>query len=69
MSSVLRKNKMARPSFHEDEGEARLPGRILVRDAPLMRLTKITFLPTCSICRNYPAQLINGVWLCRGQHG
>lgn len=68
MSSVLRKNKMARPSFHDDEGEARLPGRILVRDAPLMRLTQTTFLPTCAKCRRYPARKINGVWDCGGQH-
>ena len=63
------KNRATHASFREDEGEARLPGRVLVRDAPLMRLTKTTFLPTCSICRNYPAwEVAPGVWLCRGQH-
>lgn len=48
------------------KGKAQLqrPGR---KDI-IHRETCITFLPTCSICRNYPAQLINGVWLCRGQH-
>ena len=51
-----------------NEGEARLPGRVLTREAPALRETQITFLPTCSICRCYPAYDVNGVYLCRGQH-
>lgn len=59
--------RMAR--YRIDEPEARLPGRTLTREQATFSETHVTFLPTCSICRNYPAQLINGVWLCRGQHG
>ena len=32
----------------------------------VLRETKITFLPSCAICRNYPAQQVGGVYLCTG---
>ena len=67
--SARHKNRATHVSFHEDEGEARLPGRVLVRDAPLMRLTKVTFLPTCTKCRRYPArEIAPNVYDCGGQH-
>lgn len=60
----------ARMSKHPlDEPKVQLPGQPSLEKLETMRVTQVTFLPTCSICRNYPAEKINGVWLCRGQHG
>lgn len=52
------------------EPKVQLPGQPSLEKQETLRVTKITFLPTCSICRNYPAwEVAPGVWLCRGQHG
>lgn len=64
-------SKPGRPRMSKqplDEPKVQLPGQESLKTLETLRVTKITFLPTCSICRNYPARLINGVLLCGGQH-
>ena len=34
----------------------------------VMRVTHVTFLPTCVICRSYPARKIGDEWRC-ARHG
>ncbi len=69
MTTTERKKTGPRmPQYPIKEKEGRLPGRILCREKDDLHVTKTTFLPTCSICRCYPAHLVNGIYLCRGQH-
>lgn len=59
----------ARMSKHPLEPKVQLPGQPSLEKQEIMRVTQQTFLPTCSICRNYPAwEVAPGVYLCRGQH-
>ena len=70
MSTIGRPPGPGRPrmSKQPSDHKVHLPGQSSLEKQEVMRVTHITFLPTCSICRNYPARLINGVWLCGGQH-
>lgn len=56
------------PQYPIEEKEGRLPGRVLRREEEDLHATRTTFLPTCSLCRCYPAYLVGDKWLCRGQH-
>ena len=58
----------ARMGKHPLEPKTHLPGQQSIKEGETLRVTKTTFLPTCSKCRGYPAQLVNGIYLCRGQH-
>lgn len=58
----------ARMSKHPLEPKVQLPGQPSLEKLEVMRVTQVTFLPTCSLCRNYPAYLVNGKWICRSQH-